>query len=39
MHQPDREGFTFVEFLWDEKMAKHKVFFGKALCTFIRSLL
>ncbi len=34
-----RASFTFVELLWNEKMAKHKVFFGKSLCTFIRSLL
>ena len=37
--QPIRASFTFVELLWNEKMAKQKVFSGKSLCTFIRSLL
>ena len=34
-----RASFIFLELLWNEKMAKNKVFFGKALYTFIRSLL
>ena len=34
-----RASFTVVELLWNEKLAKCKVFIGNALHTFIRNLI